>query len=73
MLAKVEPSSSRGDARSEEWADVYTRSQMAADLLLDDKPGMLDMMVESTHPANASERPEITEEIKAAARALKAD
>ncbi len=54
------------------WTDVITRSMMAAELILDSKPGMLDMLVESTYPGAASDRPVIGDDIKAAAERLKA-
>ncbi|KAK5168814.1 uncharacterized protein LTR77_006123 [Saxophila tyrrhenica] len=64
------PPSSPFDGRNEMWVDVVSRSVMTKELLVDSKPGMLDMLVESTYPSSSSDRPEIGDDIKASARTL---
>ncbi|KAH9845776.1 hypothetical protein Tdes44962_MAKER01208 [Teratosphaeria destructans] len=59
----------------ETWGDVISRTEVAKMLLLDTRPGMLDMMVESTYPHHSGElpfakRPVLGEDILAIAREL---
>jgi hypothetical protein len=61
----------------EAWSDLQSGCVMAAELILDTRPGMLDMMVEGTHRVRTGEmpfgqRPNFWDEIKEAARVLKA-
>ncbi|KAK3724506.1 hypothetical protein LTR37_001130 [Vermiconidia calcicola] len=56
---------------NELWRDVYMRTILAANLLLDKRAGQLDEMVDMTYPGH-SYRPEIGEGILAAARTLQA-
>lgn len=52
------------------YTDVISRLVMAKELLLDSKPGMLDMMIDSTYPGQTGPKPEIGDDLKEAARAL---
>ncbi|RMY25643.1 hypothetical protein D0867_00600 [Hortaea werneckii] len=52
------------------WVDVVSRSVMAANLLLDQPPGMLDQMVSMSYPNQSGEKPVIGNDIKDAARKL---
>ncbi|KAI7227009.1 hypothetical protein KC330_g8589 [Hortaea werneckii] len=52
------------------WVDVVSRSVMAANLLLDQPPGMLDQMVSMSYPGQSGEKPVIGSDIKDAARKL---
>ncbi|KAI7151337.1 hypothetical protein KC316_g14877 [Hortaea werneckii] len=52
------------------WVDVVSRSVMAANLLLDQPPGMLDQMVSMSYPNQSGEKPVIGNDIKYAARKL---
>ena len=74
MLYQVPPTSAFSPQSTpqdrEAWSDVVGRSVMAAELLLDSKPGMLDMMVGSTYPGQAGAHPVIGEDVLAAARKL---
>ena len=54
----------------ERWGDVMSRSGMAANLLLDQPPGMLDQMVSMSYPNQSGEKPVIGNDIKDAARKL---
>ncbi|KAK3709997.1 hypothetical protein LTR37_010616 [Vermiconidia calcicola] len=54
---------------NELWRDVYMRTTLAADLLLDKRVGQLDEMVDMTYPGQTY-RPEIGEDILSAARTL---
>ena len=65
MLYKVPPTATEG----EPWDDVVGRSVMAAELLLDSNPGMLDTLVDSTYPGQ-SPRPVLGERVLEAAREL---
>jgi hypothetical protein len=51
------------------WADIYSRNKMAGGLIIDDKPGMLNTMIESTYPGTRN-HPEFGEEILAEAKVL---
>lgn len=58
------------------WADVISRSMLTASLILDERPGMLDELVERSYPGQAGQlpfgqRPVMGDEIKEAARRLK--
>lgn len=74
MLQQVPPNIARenmsGGVKAA-YDDVKTRSFMAAQLILDDKPGTLDMMVESTYPTQSGPRPVFGEEIMALAGQLR--
>jgi hypothetical protein len=71
MLYNVDPKVSfESSGQKEAWSDVVGRSVMGAGLLLDDHPGMLDMMVEGTYPNQSGPRPVIGEDILEAARKL---
>jgi hypothetical protein len=50
--------------------DVKSRSGMAASLILDQMPGMLEMMVQSAYPGMKGGAEELGDEIKNAASAL---
>ncbi|KAI7157530.1 hypothetical protein KC349_g5552 [Hortaea werneckii] len=52
------------------WVDIVSRSVMAANLLLDQPPGMLDQMVSMSYPNQSGEKPVIGNDIKDAARKL---
>ena len=73
MLYQIPPSSPRTREHQKEiWNDVLSRNSMAAELLLDSQRGMLDMMVDSSYPAQQrGSRPEIGDDVKEAARKLK--
>ena len=71
MLYQIPPNAPLSNSRYQQaYSDIVSRSVMAAELLLDSKPGMLDMMVESTYPVQTGGRPMISEDILAAARKL---
>ncbi|KAI9656913.1 MAG: hypothetical protein M1821_003552 [Bathelium mastoideum] len=73
MLSDVEPSLQRmGKEEEEAWTDVIGRSVMAQQLILDTKPGMLDLMVSATYPGQAGPTPQFGDEIVALARQLTA-
>ena len=69
MLYAV-PITASGRTSSKAYNDVKGRSVMAGELLLDTKPGMLDMMVEAAYPGAAGDRPDIGDDLKAAAGEL---
>lgn len=69
MLYNIQPS--RPQSQKSAWADIQSRNAMASELLLDSKPGMLDMMVQSSYPNQSGPTPVIGEDIKEAARKLK--
>jgi hypothetical protein len=72
MLYKIDPALPLRTSREKEaWSDIVGRSVMGAGLLLDEKPGMLDMMVESTYPNQSGPRPVIGEDLLESARKLK--
>ena len=52
------------------WVQAQSRAKLAAMLILDDKPGMLDQMVESTDRDQKSQHPEFGEDILGIARQL---
>ena len=56
MLYKVPPNTSVKmlGTESDTWSDVVGRSVVAANLIADAKPGMLDMMVQSSGPSGAN-------------------
>jgi hypothetical protein len=62
MLYFIPPTTSVLEAGSA-FADVSNRSYLAAQLLLDTEPGMLDMTVQSG-PHDAELKPEIGDDIK---------
>jgi hypothetical protein len=71
MLYNIDPKLPRRTNREREaWSDIISRNVMGGNLLLDTKPGMLDVMVESTYPNQSGPRPVIGEEILEAARKL---
>ena len=71
MLYQVPPDAPYSTpAEKEAWSDVVGRSVMGAELLLDSKPGMLDMLAESAYPAQPGDRPVIGDDVLAAARKL---
>jgi hypothetical protein len=45
------------------WAEVDGRNIMAGGLIIDDKPGMLNQMIERTYPGMSKDHPEFGEEI----------
>ena len=67
MLYAVNP---KLEGKAEGWMDVQSRSQMAAMLMLDRKPGMLNQMVESTYGGQKGQHPEFGEDILSIAREL---
>lgn len=74
LLYNIDPKLSFGAGTSQQqeaWSDIVSRSVMGAALLLDEKPGMLDMMVEGTYPNQSGPRPVVGEEVLEAARKLK--
>ena len=72
MLYNIDPARPlRTSGQREAWSDIVSRAVMGAGLLLDDHPGMLDMMVESTYPNQSGPRPVIGEELLESARKLK--
>ena len=54
----------------ETWANVKSRSVMAASLILNEQPGMLDMMLAAS-PGGGGQQPQMGSEVEAAARRLK--
>ena len=54
----------------EKWDDVHSRSALAAQLILDTMPGMLNTMTEKTYPGQAGQHPEFGEGIMESARKL---
>lgn len=68
-FAYLVPASLNGLSREEQerWSDVLAKSQMAKGLLLDQMPGMLDMMSGSS---NSGEQVELGEEVQQAAAQL---
>lgn len=71
MLYNIDPKLPRRTNNEwEAWAAIISRNVMGGNLLLDDKPGMLDMMVDSTYPNQSGPRPVIGEEILEAAKKL---
>ena len=72
MLYNVDPKVPfETSGQKEAWSDVISRSVMGAGLLLDDHPGMLDMMVEGTYPNQSGPRPVVGDGVLEAARKLK--
>ncbi|KAF2815288.1 uncharacterized protein BDZ99DRAFT_516024 [Mytilinidion resinicola] len=59
-----------GEPLPEDYADVIGRCVMAQQLILDTKPGMLDMMTEMTYPEQKGRHPRFGEEILGLARGL---
>lgn len=55
----------------EAWDDVRSRSLLACSLILDERPGMLKMMVEGTYPGQANPVPDMGEEVLQATKDLK--
>lgn len=73
MLHQLPPAMAASEYNAQEkeiWMDVVQRTAMSKSLLTDSKPGMLDMMIESTNPEERGNHPEIGEEILALASAL---
>lgn len=54
----------------EMWADVLTRSFTTIQLIMDTKPGMLKMMIESTYPGQPNASPAMGDEVLQATREL---
>lgn len=57
-------------ATREKWTDAIGRSVMARELILDSKPGILDMMTKMTYPDQKGRHPAFGEGVLEAARAL---
>lgn len=55
---------------AEAWEDVVGRTFFSGKLILDDKPGLLNEMVEMAYPDQNGKHPEFGEEVLALARAL---
>lgn len=70
MFSNVDPKLPKNRSTREAWSDVLGRSMMASQLILDTKPGMLNMMIESTNPEQKGKHPEFGDEIKALAREI---
>jgi hypothetical protein len=51
------------------WADVYSRNKTAGGLIIDDKPGMLNNLIESTYPGTTN-HPDFGEEILSEAKVI---
>ncbi|KAF2501324.1 hypothetical protein BU16DRAFT_555819 [Lophium mytilinum] len=62
-----------GEPLPEDYSDVIGRCVMAQQLILDTKPGMLDMMTESVYPEQKGRHPKFGEEILGLARGLTRD
>jgi hypothetical protein len=60
----------KGEPLPEDYMDVLGRSFMASQLILDTKPGTLDMMTETTYPEQRGQHPQFGEEILQLAREL---
>ncbi|GIZ49077.1 hypothetical protein CKM354_001211700 [Cercospora kikuchii] len=58
------------EQQKETYHDVISRSVMSKSLLTDQRPGMLNMMIESTNPEQRGRHPELGADILAAANAL---
>ncbi|KAI6796164.1 hypothetical protein KC360_g8725 [Hortaea werneckii] len=70
MAYMIDPSLPTKPDVQERWGDIMSRSVMAANLLLDQPPGMLDQMVTMSYPNQSGEKPVIGNDIKDAARKL---
>ncbi|KAL9609775.1 MAG: hypothetical protein Q9167_005487 [Letrouitia subvulpina] len=58
------------EQEAEAWQDAIGRSMFSGKLILDDKPGLLNEMVEMAYPDQQGKHPEIGAEVLALARAL---
>ncbi|RMY33823.1 hypothetical protein D0864_16753 [Hortaea werneckii] len=70
MAYMIDPALPSKPDVKERWSDIMSRSVMAANLLLDQPPGMLDQMVNMSYPNQSGEKPVIGNDIKDAARKL---
>ncbi|KAK4498014.1 hypothetical protein PRZ48_010670 [Zasmidium cellare] len=71
QLSDVTSVNSMNATQKELWGDVEGRCEMAANLILDTMPGMLNNMVEQSYPGTRN-HPEFGNDIKEDARRLQA-
>ena len=71
MLAQVDPSlQNMSSTEKELWNSIIGRNVLARGLILDEKPGMLDQMVEATDPGQAGAPLDFGEDVIALARRM---
>ena len=58
MLYDIPPTANKRNPRfRSQWTDALGRCIMASQLILDEQPGMLNMMTESTNPEQVGQHP----------------